>query len=279
MQAITELSETVTTDDGFPLNVLAFEASKPRPAVIALSPANGVPARFYVPFARWLATQGYTSVTWDWRGLGETAPASLRGFDADMLDWAKRDQPAALNWAYERYGSPFIGIGHSFGGQVFGLAGHPERFAQIVLFGSSNAYWRLWPIPARYLFRAWIGSMRAITAVAGFLPGKRLGLGADLPGGVARQWLNWCLQPDYHQRWQGHAQIKAPVLSYSFSDDRYAPLAARQNLLERYGGDKSLLTPTPADFGLKNVGHFDFFRQRNGASLWPAFLPLLRAHN
>ncbi|MGB5353512.1 MAG: alpha/beta fold hydrolase [Woeseia sp.] len=272
---IREISETVTTHDGFPLNVRAFEAQKPTSRLVALAPANGVPARFYFAFARWLASQGVTTLTWDWRGLGESAPQSLRGFDASMLDWATLDQPAALEWAFARYQLPIIGIGHSFGGQVFGLAGHPERFAQIVLFGASNAYWKLWPFPARYAFRAWVGGMRAATAIAGFLPGKRFGLGADLPAGVASEWLTWCLHPDYHQRWHGHADIKAPVLSYAFSDDLYAPLAARQDLLQRYGGEKSLLTPAPGDFGLKKVGHFDFFRQRNAATLWPAFLPLL----
>ncbi|MGB5347487.1 MAG: alpha/beta fold hydrolase [Woeseia sp.] len=271
-----ERAVTVTTSDGFPLSVTAFEARQPQAQIVLLAPANGVPARFYRPFASWLAAQGFTTVTWDWRGLGDTAPTSLRGFDATMLDWATADQPAVFDWAHERYDSPIIGIGHSFGGQVFGLAGDPQRFARIILFGASNAYWRLWPAPFRYGFRAWVGAMRVATAVAGYLPGRQLGLGADLPAGVARQWLQWCLHPDYHQRWQGHAQITAPVLSYAFSDDRYAPLAARQDLLGRYGGQKTLLTPTPREFGLRRVGHFDFFRKHNATILWPAFLPHLR---
>lgn len=267
---------TVTTSDGFPLSVTAFEARSPRAQLVLLASANGVPARFYRPFASWLATQGYTTITWDWRGLGETASDRIRDCDATMLEWATLDQPAVCDWAHEQYALPAIGIGHSFGGQVFGLAGHPERFAKLILFGASNAYWRLWPVPFRYGFRTWIGAMRVATAMAGYLPGRRLGFGADLPAGVARQWLSWCLHPEYHQRWQGHADIKAPVLSYAFSDDRYAPLAARENLLMRYGGEKSLLTPSPKDFGLQRVGHFDFFRKRHATTLWPAFLPNLQ---
>jgi predicted alpha/beta hydrolase len=243
--------------------------------MVLIAPANGVPARFYKPFARWLATQGYTTITWDWRGIGDTAPRQLRGFDASMLDWASSDQPAVFDWAHARYGLPVIAVGHSFGGQVFGLAGHPQRFAKIILFGASNAYWRLWPVPVRYGFRAWVSVMRLATALAGYLPGRQLGLGADLPAGVAQQWLKWCLHPEYHQRWQGHAAIKAPVLSYAFSDDRYAPLAARRDLLARYGGDKTLLTPEPQAFGLQHVGHFDFFRKHHATTLWPEFLPHL----
>ncbi|NNL55727.1 MAG: alpha/beta fold hydrolase [Woeseia sp.] len=268
-----EQAVTVSCPDGFALNVLLFESATPASRIVLLSPANGVPARFYTPFARWLATQGFTTATWDWRGLGQTAPASMRGFVADMTDWATKDQPTVLHWLHERFQLPMIGIGHSFGGQVFGLAGCPERFEKIILFGSSNAYWRLWPAPDRYAFRAAISIMRRATAVVGYLPGTKVGLGADLPAGVAREWLTWCLHPDYHQRWDGHGQITAPVISFAFSDDRYAPLVAREDLMQRYGGEKTLVTVTPREFGLKKVGHFDFFRSRNAPVLWPAFLP------
>lgn len=274
---MTMHSATVLCSDGFPLGVTAFEAAKPSSQLVLISPANGVPARFYFKFAQWLAEQGYTSVTWDWRGLGDSAPESARQFSATMLDWAARDQVAALNWAHERYRLPIIAIGHSFGGQVYGFADYPNRFAKIILFGSGNAYWRLWPSPGRYLFRSGISIMLALTTMVGYLPGKRLGLGSDLPKGVARQWLNWCLQPDYHGQWDGHSKISAPVLSYAFSDDHYAPLASREDLLQRYGGEKTLITVDPASLGLSRVGHFGFFRSQFAETLWPAFLPHIKS--
>lgn len=268
-------SETVTCSDGVALTVRAFEAASPRPYVVMLLPATGVPARFYFNFATWLSHRGYTTVVFDWRGIGENGGQPIRDIDVTMLDWATIDQPAVIDWAAARYGLPLIGIGHSFGGQAFGLAGKPEHFAKLILFASGHAYWRLWPAPGRYLFRAAISGVLALTSAFGYLPGKALGLGADLPASVVRQWLHWCLDPDYIGRWDGHAEMRMPVLSFAFSDDSYAPPASRKVLLDKYGGPKSMLTPAPGDFGLRRVGHLDFFRQRFADTLWPAFLPLL----
>jgi len=270
-------SATVVCDDGFELSLRAFEAANPVDRSVLIAAAAGVPARFYYNFATWLAHRGMTTVTWDWRGIGENAPSSLKDFDARMLDWATLDLPAVVDWTCERYGRPIVGIGHSFGGQAFGLADRPDAFARLVLFASGHAHWRLWPRPDRYALRVILGALLLATRLFGYLPGRAMGLGADLPGGVARQWIGWCLNPDYLGRWDGHAAIEAPVLSYAFSDDRYAPLASRRALLEKYGGAKELVTAEPREFGLRRVGHLDFFRQRFADTLWPAFLPRLLA--
>ena len=237
---------TITSSDGFPLAAQVFDAGNRCSGVVLLAPATGVPAGFYQHFAGWLAANGLTTVTWDWRGVGGSAPESLRGFAATMMDWACLDQPAVIDWASERFRMPLIAIGHSFGGQAFGLADRADRFARLVLFASGSAYWRLWPAPGRYLFRAAIGSWLLAARLFDYFPGRRLGVGADLPKGVAQQWLRWCLQPDYHGNWEGHGRMLAPVLSYGFSDDRFAPLASRQRLLDYYGGPKELITVRPA---------------------------------
>lgn len=275
MPGSTVQAATVTCDDGGTLIVRAFEAAQPAPYVVLLAAAAGVPARFYFNFATWLAHHGYTTVVWDWRGIGENGRGAARHSTATMSAWATLDQPAVIDWAHARYALPIIGVGHSFGGQAFGLAGRPERFARLVLFASGHAYWRLWPSPGRYVFRAAISLGLAITAVFGYLPGKAMGFGVDLPAGVVREWLGWCKSPDYLGRWDGHALLDVPVLSYGFSDDRFAPPESRRALLEKYAGPASMLTPSPADFGLRRVGHLDFFRQRFADKLWPAFLPLL----
>lgn len=273
------LPAAVTCADGYSLTLRAFEPDAAPRRALLLAPATGVPAGFYAGFAGWMAERGCACVTWDWRGTGENARRAPRHTDVSMLDWATLDLPAAIDWTRRRYALPLTGIGHSFGGQAFGLADRPDVFASIVLFASGHAYWRHWPPPGRYLFRASISALLAITRVAGYLPGRMLGLGADLPAGVARQWLTWCLQPEYCGRWSGHARIKAPVLSYAFADDGYAPAASRAALLEKYGGTKSMLTPRPVDFGLRRVGHLDFFRRRHADTLWPSFVDALETLN
>src|SRR5690606_2350602 len=50
-------------------------------------PGAGVARRLYAAYGRYLASQGFAAVTWDWRGTGESRPASLRGFHCTMRDW------------------------------------------------------------------------------------------------------------------------------------------------------------------------------------------------
>lgn len=234
-----------------------------------MAPGSGIPRRFYFDFCGYFADQGYTVLTWDWRGIGDSAPDSLKGFDADMMDWATLDQPAALDWLYADCGLPITAVGHSFGGQVFGLYEYPQRFHQLILLAAGNAYWRMWSFPSRYFFRSSVAVLGAITRLAGYLPGKTLGLGTDLPRGVALQWFGWCSRPDYHGHWQRAETIAAPALSFGFSDDSYAPVAQRKWLLNRYGGKKTFVTTEPGSFNLRRIGHLDFFRSRHKDSLWP----------
>jgi len=267
---------TTRCADGFRLQVASFEAERPNGSLVLLAAAAGVPGRFYHAYAGWLARQGYTAISWDWRGLGINRPASLRGFEATMTNWATLDFPAIIDWAYDRYGLPIIGIGHSFGGQAFGLADRNERFSRLVLLAAGTGYLGVLPGSRRYLYWSVISGLSGLTRLYGYLPGKSLGLGADIPKGVALEWFHWCRRPEYLGNWEGHRRFTIPVQSIGFSDDRYAPPAARRWLLDQYSSaDTSFTTVAPEDVGLAAIGHLDFFRQRHEEALWPLTLPLL----
>lgn len=267
---------TVTCSDGMPLRAHLFRPPAANGRAIIVSPGTGIPCRFYFRFAEYLAEQGFTVLTWDWRGIADNRPASLRGFGATMMDWATLDQPAMIDWLTVECGSPLSAIGHSFGAQVFGLADRAECFERLVLLAAGTAWWKLWPAPGRYLFRLSIAVMETIAGIVGYLPGKAMGLGEDLPKGVALQWFHWAKQPRYHGQWSGARAIKAPVLSLGFSDDTYAPPQPRRWLLDQYGGEKSFETIAPRDAGLDRIGHLDFFRSRHRESLWPCVLDWLQ---
>lgn len=241
---------------------------------VIVAPGTGIPCRFYFNFANYLAESGFAVLTWDWRGVAGNRPDSLRGFEATMLDWATLDQPAMIDYL-ARLGYRVSGIGHSFGAQVFGLADRAEQFDKLVLLAAGTAWWKLWPAPGRYVFRAAILAMETLARTVGYLPGKAMGLGEDIPRGVALQWFHWAKQPRYHGRWEGARAIRAPVLSLGFSDDTYAPPQPRRWLLDQYGGDKSFVTIVPQDAGLQHIGHLDFFRSRHRQSLWPYVLDFL----
>jgi len=57
-----------------------------RPVVI-INAATSVRCRYYFRFAAFLFGEGMDLITYDYRGIGESRPATLRGFDAGWIDW------------------------------------------------------------------------------------------------------------------------------------------------------------------------------------------------
>ena len=64
---------------------------------VLIAPAIGVPQRFYRDFASWLAERGYLTVTFDYLGIGESLPGSLRALDVNVSDWGRDDGSAVLD--------------------------------------------------------------------------------------------------------------------------------------------------------------------------------------
>ena len=65
--------------DGAPIAARVYEAQGPVQGSVVVGGAMGVRQEFYAPFAQWLAGQGWRVTTFDYRGSGDSAPASLRG--------------------------------------------------------------------------------------------------------------------------------------------------------------------------------------------------------
>ncbi|WP_286743136.1 alpha/beta fold hydrolase, partial [Aquabacterium sp. UBA2148] len=198
------MSATVDTfvlraGDGHGLAARAYvPAGEVRRAVL-IGAAMGVPQRFYQAFATWLAEQGVAVLTFDWRGTGDSAPRSLRGFKASITDWAMQDLPAAADALCARWpDAPRTFLGHSLGGQLFGWLAQPERFERVLTVASGNGYWRMnAPAVRRKAPLLWWVLAPVGIALAGYFPGKRLGAVGDLPAAAMWQWRRWCLHPDY----------------------------------------------------------------------------------
>lgn len=217
----------------------------------------------YRRFAEYLATRGYHTVTWDWRGTGESRPVSLRGFPATMRDWGRQDLTGMIDWAGREFPSlPILVIGHSFGGQALGLMQGGERITAAATVSSQSGYWGWWPFPIRYWYAVlWHFLVPGLTRLVGWFPSRPLGLGEGLPRGVALEWSSWCRNPDYLGDWSGHQAFGAPLLSMGFTDDSYAPPRAVAELHNHYGSaEKTLRILSPRDAGLPRIGHFGFFR-------------------
>ncbi|MFN9105650.1 MAG: serine aminopeptidase domain-containing protein, partial [Betaproteobacteria bacterium] len=91
----------MVTGDGFELHATTFGDAHRCRAAVLIAPGMGIEQHFYAAFAQWLAEQGFLVVTFDYRGIGHSRPPqyrrSLRGFEADVMTWARRDCAAMID--------------------------------------------------------------------------------------------------------------------------------------------------------------------------------------
>jgi predicted alpha/beta hydrolase len=259
----TRYSQTITADDGRELAATWFAPADPRGAVL-VAPAMATRASFYHPLARWLAESGFLVLTFDYRGTG--GPREMRSETADLVRWAG-DAASALEALVDRAGGlPVTWIGHSLGGQVLPFA-HHGLVDRALLVAAGNGYWRLnAPAVRRRAPLLWHTVGPAATAIAGYFPGRRLGVIGDLPPNAMRQWRRWCLSPDYLEVDVPRARerfglVTTPMTSLWFADDELLTAAAIDALDDLFtSAPLERLRVDPADRGIDRVGHHGFFR-------------------
>jgi predicted alpha/beta hydrolase len=261
--------------DGRPLGGTLHTPAGPVAASLVVNGALAVGHPYYKRFGAWMAERGVAVLTYDYRGVGASRSVPLRRDPAVLLDWARLDASAAIDQLLERFpGVPHWGLGHSFGGQSFGLTPRARDLDGLVIVGAGSGDLALYPEKDGASFRFRLGTLvPVIGAVFGYVPG-RFGLGEDLPVGVPRQWAKWCMTPDYMRGALGldvaeHHRIEAPLHYYDFPDDTYAPPAAAAALRSWY--TRATVTHRhvrPADIGAESIGHFGFFRPGKTEVLW-----------
>ena len=268
-------SIAIETSDGVHLGATLFRPRGTARRAIAIQGATGVKQTYYAGFAAYLAERGFGVVTYDYRGIGRSKPATLKGYGATMRDWAERDVPAAFDFLEHALPQArLMAIGHSFGGQIYGLLPQRERIAAALLVGAQSGYWRHWRGVRRLAMWAFTYvAIPAVTRLQGYAAASRIGMGEDLPAGVALDWVRWCRHPEYVVGVLGahvdYARFRAPLRIVAASDDRYAPLEAVEALLKLYPSVRGeIRRVTPRDIGARRIGHFGFFREQFRDTLW-----------
>lgn len=269
---------TVAASDGYPLSAHTFGDAQAARAGVLVVPAMGVEQQYYAAFAHWLAERGLFVVTFDYRGIGHSRRGPLRRLQADVVTWAERDTAALLAFVRERIGDrPLLWVGHSLGGQIFGLVPGHEQVAAMVTVAAGSGYWRDYvPRLKRVAPLLWFVIVPLTLRLFGYFPGRLLKMIGDVPAGVMRQWRAWCLEPEYlfgvlPEAVRAHyASLKLPLLSLSFTDDEYLSQRNIESLHGFYANAaRDMRRIAPADAGVPGIGHFGFFRKRFESSLWP----------
>lgn len=276
--AAEPLPLTLIAADGYALSATRFPATAPLRGRIVVAGATAVPQGFYRRFAERAAARGFETLTFDYRGIGRSAPPTLKGFRMDLLDWAKLDLAAAVE-TMAGGDVPLFLAAHSYGGHAFGLLPNHHRVDGCYVFGT-GAGWHGWmPLGERLKVLAmWHLILPPLTWWKGYCPWKLLGLGEDLPVDAFRQWRHWCRFPHYFfddPAMRGiddvFARITAPIVAANALDDLWALPASRDAFVRGYR-NAALQTRDidPRAHG-GAIGHMGYFRAQ-AQPLWDDML-------
>jgi predicted alpha/beta hydrolase len=267
----------VVAADGTPITARFFHPDGEAKGAVLIVPAMGCSQDYYRAFATWLAAQGFTVATFDYRGTGLSRAGTLRGFTADIFDWARLDCAAMIDALPQR---PLYWIGHSLGGQILGLVPNNRLVKKAVTVATGSGYWREnTPGIRPKAWWLWFVVTPPALALWGYFPGKALRKVGDLPKGVMQQWRRWCLDPEYAVGAEGeqiraqYAAVRTPIVSLSFCDDEMMSLANTESIHGFYAAaPRKMQRIAPQDIGAARIGHFGFFRSAFEPSLWRGYL-------
>ena len=276
---------TLPAADGYPLAATLFLPRGAKRHAVLINSATATPRKLYRGFAGYLARRGCAVLTYDYRGTGDSRqkaltgynqPKSLVGFKASMSDWAALDVSAAVAWMRERYSHmPLAYVGHSFGGQALGLLPNNAEVSRALFIAAQAGYWKLMASPERYRVYAMLNYVGTpLTKLLGYAPGWS-GLGEDLPKGVFLQWVSWVMNEHYLfddaglKAKKNFGKYKGALRAVCFTDDPWATRTAVELLCAGFTSIKpEVVSVTPAEAGVKKIGHFGFFRPDHRDTLW-----------
>jgi len=274
--------KTFVTSDNAKIAGRYFEPGSDIVGTVVIAPAMGVDQDYYAPLAEWLSQQSFRVVTFDYRGMGRSRTGSLRGFKADLFDWAKDCSAVLSNLSGLSDNGPVYWLGHSLGGQIVPFIENFDLVTKVITVASGSGYWRENVRPLRRrVWWLWFVVVPLVLPLWGYFPGKRLRKVGDLPRDVMTQWRRWCLNQEYCVGAEGakarrqFAAVRIPITSLSFADDE---MMSRTNIESLHGffanAPLTMKRIEPAEVGVRRIGHFGFFKKKFQYSLWQQHLLL-----
>jgi predicted alpha/beta hydrolase len=279
----------IPAKDGYPLAAQLRQPTGESKGIIQINCGTGIPQTIYHHLADYLAENGYTTITYDYRGIGASKPTSLKGFEASMTDWAQLDMTGVLAWIIREFpNKKRILIGHSFGGQVVGLMENNHLIDQLFLIASSTGYWKDMAPPAKWIMPAlWYLFIPSVTSIFGYGNARILGRGENLPKGVVLQFRKWCIDPNYfipdftESKIQLYFdQITIPIKAIQITDDPIAnPITFHKILAYYRNAPITIERISPVSVGVNQIGHSGFFSRKFKDTLWKNLLKDLSTSN
>lgn len=274
------------TEDKATLNGQIIEAQAPK-GIVLVNPGTATKTSFYVPFAEFLAENGYHVFLWNYRGFCESRPASLVRSDISFSDIGQWDIPAAISKAKELYpGLPLYCVGHSAGGQQIGFAHNCNELDGMVALAVSTGYFGNMPMTYRIKAHLFFKVIAPVSSVLfGYVKAEKLNLMEDVPPKLAKEWGQWCANKEFFfapkfakkkPHLKNYRKLDFPVHVYTADDDE---ISTAKNVASLWGKIEThepvkFTFYTAANMPKKAVGHFGYFRRAN-QSIWQDVLASL----
>ncbi len=272
----------ISTKDGYKISIILREPNNKRKGVVQIQGGIGLSQELYSNFATYVTQNGYTTVTFDYRGIGKSKPAKLKGFKADIIDWGELDMAGVFDWVVKKYPSDKkIMVAHSIGGALVGLMENNVRIDQLFLIASSKAYWKDMSKPFRWVIPPiWSFFIPVHSFIFGYVKMKKFKLGEDVPKGVALRWWKWSKNKNYFEddfkkskKLHRYDQIKIPLTSIQISDDPIANKMTSNKLLKYYENAQiKIWEIRPKQLEVAKIGHVGFFSRKFKKTLWSDLL-------
>lgn len=273
-------NEIISAQDGYKIKALVLTPITPNPkAVIQFHSGTVTKKEFYLKLANYLVDQKYIVVLFDYRGVGESKPKNLRGFEMSISDWGRDDANSVTEWIKNEYPNQAVHLlAHSMGGQIYGLMQNWKIFEKVILLTTSSGNFNKFS-PISYKLKVkWPALLLfpLLIKIYGYIP-KRYGVGEDWPKGVAQDWiknskinglmpvyLNAKVSQSYYQ------QIDKEITAWYFPDDSMStPETIKELALSYPNARLKIQIIQPVEVGLEKVGHFGLFKSKAKDRLWP----------
>ena len=190
--------QLLNTSDHSVIGVTFFEPTYDLAGAVVIASAMGVRQAYYAELATWLSKKGFLVATFDYRGTGLSLIGSLRGFKADIFDWANDGSSVIDALAARAPDKPIYWIGHSLGGQIVPFVKNIDTVSKVFTVACGSGYWleSAWQLKLRVPW-FWFVVVPITLPLFGYFPGRRLRKVGDVPKHVMAQWRRWCLNSEY----------------------------------------------------------------------------------
>lgn len=271
---------SITTADQYKLSAHIFEPENPQQKIVLINSATGVRQQIYFSLAQYFSEHGFTVITYDYRGIGQSKPRKMKGFSASMKLWGNTDYRAVTEFIKIKFkGYRKFCLGHSVGALILGLNPDSVMFDEFIFVGTQNAF--VGNLKLRTRLEAYLGfglAQPLTTSLLGYFPANWFGLGESLPAGSAFDWRTLILNkkstnrlleesPDFSR------ELHQKVLVLWAEDDSWVTEKGVKSLLKNtYPNLKPfyrLIKTSESD--QKEIGHINFFRSYN-KKLWNIIL-------